>query len=146
MSLPVLARELSHYLDSRVRGGLAGSGMGWSLVLGFGVAYAACYLSSIAKVSGGGGVGGAGASAALSGPAPLEAAGPARSSPPLAAGAGGAWEPSRACSRPPCPLPAAPGFFWLVALQQETLVSGVGPSRDSSWPPLHTHADASSPS
>ncbi|KYO35224.1 phospholipase ABHD3 [Alligator mississippiensis] len=49
MSLPVLARELSHYLDSRVRGGLAGSGMGWSLVLGFGVAYAACYLSSIAK-------------------------------------------------------------------------------------------------
>ncbi|XP_032536262.1 phospholipase ABHD3 [Chiroxiphia lanceolata] len=45
----VLTRELSLYLESQVRVGLFGSGVGLSLVLGFGVAYACYYLNSIAK-------------------------------------------------------------------------------------------------
>lgn len=52
MDWQVLTRELSLYLESQVRVGLFGSGVGLSLVLGFGVAYACYYLSSIAKVSG----------------------------------------------------------------------------------------------
>lgn len=51
MDWQVLTRELSLYLESQVRVGLFGSGVGLSLVLGFGVAYACYYLSSIAKVS-----------------------------------------------------------------------------------------------
>eukprot|EP00075_Anas_platyrhynchos_P018510 XP_027307763.1 phospholipase ABHD3 isoform X1 [Anas platyrhynchos] len=49
MDWQVLTRELSLYLESQVRVGLFGSGVGLSLVLGFGVAYACYYLSSIAK-------------------------------------------------------------------------------------------------
>lgn len=52
MDWQVLTRELSLYLESQVRVGLFGSGVGLSMVLGFGVAYACYYLSSIAKVSG----------------------------------------------------------------------------------------------
>ncbi|XP_053099083.1 phospholipase ABHD3 [Hemicordylus capensis] len=49
MNLQGLTRELSLYLESRVREGLLASGVGWSLVLCFGAAYACYYLSSIAK-------------------------------------------------------------------------------------------------
>ncbi|XP_010572617.1 PREDICTED: abhydrolase domain-containing protein 3 isoform X2 [Haliaeetus leucocephalus] len=49
MDWEVLTREISLYLESQVRVGLFGSGVGLSLVLGFGVAYACYYLSSIAK-------------------------------------------------------------------------------------------------
>ncbi|XP_074940909.1 phospholipase ABHD3 isoform X2 [Phalacrocorax aristotelis] len=49
MDWQVLTRELSLYLENQVRVGLFGSGVGLSLVLGFGVAYACYYLSSIAK-------------------------------------------------------------------------------------------------
>lgn len=52
MDWQVLTRELSLYLESQVRVGFFGSGVGLSLVLGFGVAYACYYLNSIAKVSG----------------------------------------------------------------------------------------------
>ncbi|KAM4027481.1 phospholipase ABHD3 isoform 2-T2 [Anomaloglossus baeobatrachus] len=49
LSLQGLTRELSLYLESQVRVGLFGSGVGLSLVLGFGAAYACYYLSVIAK-------------------------------------------------------------------------------------------------
>ncbi|KAG8571093.1 hypothetical protein GDO81_011522 [Engystomops pustulosus] len=49
ISLQGLTRELSLYLESQVRVGLLGSGVGLSLVLGFGAAYACYYLSVIAK-------------------------------------------------------------------------------------------------
>ncbi|XP_072460472.1 phospholipase ABHD3 isoform X1 [Notamacropus eugenii] len=49
MDLEMLSREFSLYLEHQVRGGLLGSGVGLSLVLGFSVAYACYYLSSIAK-------------------------------------------------------------------------------------------------
>lgn len=51
MDLRVLSRELALYLEHQVRVGFFGSGMGLSLILGFSVAYACYYLSSIAKVS-----------------------------------------------------------------------------------------------
>lgn len=51
MDLGLLSRELSLYLEHQVRIGFFGSGMGLSLILGFSVAYACYYLSSIAKVS-----------------------------------------------------------------------------------------------
>lgn len=51
MDLRMLSRELSHYLEHQVRVGFFGSGVGFSLILGFSVAYACYYLSSIAKVS-----------------------------------------------------------------------------------------------
>lgn len=51
MDLRVLSRELSLYLEHQVRVGFFGSGVGISLILGFSVAYACYYLSSIAKVS-----------------------------------------------------------------------------------------------
>ncbi|XP_061452751.1 phospholipase ABHD3 [Rhineura floridana] len=44
-----LIRELALCLESRIREGLLASGVGWSLVLCFGAAYACYYLSSIAK-------------------------------------------------------------------------------------------------
>lgn len=47
----MLSRELSLYLEHQVRVGFFGSGVGLSLILGFSVAYACYYLSSIAKVS-----------------------------------------------------------------------------------------------
>ncbi|XP_038248746.1 phospholipase ABHD3 isoform X2 [Dermochelys coriacea] len=47
--LQVLTRELSLYLEIQVPVGLFGSGVGWSLVLGFTAAFACYYLSSIAK-------------------------------------------------------------------------------------------------
>lgn len=50
INLQGLTRELSLYLESQVRVGLFGSGVGLSLVLGFGAAYACYYLSVIAKV------------------------------------------------------------------------------------------------
>lgn len=50
MSLRGVTRELSLYLESQVREGLPASGVGWSLVLCFGAAYACYYLSNIAKV------------------------------------------------------------------------------------------------
>ncbi|XP_034982344.1 phospholipase ABHD3 [Zootoca vivipara] len=49
MNLQGLTQEVSFYLESRVREGLLASGVGWSLVLCFGAAYACYYLSSIAK-------------------------------------------------------------------------------------------------
>ncbi|XP_069476990.1 phospholipase ABHD3 [Ambystoma mexicanum] len=49
MNLQVLSRELSLYLEQQVRVGLFGSGVGLSLVLGFGAAYACYYFSTIAK-------------------------------------------------------------------------------------------------
>ncbi|XP_078543559.1 phospholipase ABHD3 [Lissotriton helveticus] len=49
MNLQVLGRELSLYLEQQVRSGIFGSGVGLSLVLGFGAAYAYYYLSNIAK-------------------------------------------------------------------------------------------------
>ncbi|XP_054840573.1 phospholipase ABHD3 [Eublepharis macularius] len=49
MNLQELSRELSLCLARQVPEGLWGSGVGWSLVLCFGVAYACYYLSSIAK-------------------------------------------------------------------------------------------------
>ncbi|XP_005898945.1 phospholipase ABHD3 [Bos mutus] len=49
MDLRMLSRELSHYLEHQVRVGFFGSGVGFSLILGFSVAYACYYLSSIAK-------------------------------------------------------------------------------------------------
>ncbi|XP_038186671.1 phospholipase ABHD3 isoform X3 [Arvicola amphibius] len=49
MDLRVLSRELALYLEHQVRVGFFGSGMGLSLILGFSVAYACYYLSSIAK-------------------------------------------------------------------------------------------------
>ncbi|XP_077348681.1 phospholipase ABHD3 isoform X2 [Lithobates pipiens] len=49
ISLQGLTRELSLYLENQVRVGLFGSGVGLSLVLGFGAAYACYYLSVIAK-------------------------------------------------------------------------------------------------
>ncbi|XP_064291066.1 phospholipase ABHD3 [Passer domesticus] len=49
MDWQVLTRELSLYLETQVRVGFFGSGVGLSLVLGFGVAYACYYLNSIAK-------------------------------------------------------------------------------------------------
>ncbi|XP_073406954.1 phospholipase ABHD3 isoform X2 [Dendrobates tinctorius] len=49
ISLQGLTRELSLYLESQVRVGLFGSGVGLSLVLGFGAAYACYYLTVIAK-------------------------------------------------------------------------------------------------
>ncbi|XP_033010913.1 phospholipase ABHD3 [Lacerta agilis] len=49
MNLQGLTRGVSFYLESRVREGLLASGVGWSLVLCFGAAYACYYLSSIAK-------------------------------------------------------------------------------------------------
>lgn len=52
MNLQGLTRGVSFYLESRVREGLLASGVGWSLVLCFGAAYACYYLSSIAKVGG----------------------------------------------------------------------------------------------
>lgn len=54
MDLRVLSRELSLYLEHQVQVGFFGSGVGLSLILGFSVAYACYYLSSIAKVSRGG--------------------------------------------------------------------------------------------
>lgn len=51
MDLRMLSRELSLYLEHQVRVGFFGSGVGLSLILGFSVAYAFYYLSSIAKVS-----------------------------------------------------------------------------------------------
>lgn len=51
MDLRLLSRELSLYLEHQVRVGFFGSGVGISLILGFSVAYACYYLSSIAKVS-----------------------------------------------------------------------------------------------
>lgn len=51
MDLRVLSRELALYLEHQVRVGFFGSGVGLSLILGFSVAYACYYLSSIAKVS-----------------------------------------------------------------------------------------------
>ena len=51
MDLRMLSRELSLYLEHQVRVGFFGSGVGLSLILGFSVAYACYYLSSIAKVS-----------------------------------------------------------------------------------------------
>lgn len=51
MDLRMLSRELSLYLEHQVRVGFSGSGVGFSLILGFSVAYACLYLSSIAKVS-----------------------------------------------------------------------------------------------
>lgn len=50
MNLQGVTREFSLYLESQVREGLLASGVGWSLVLCFGAAYACYYLSSIAKV------------------------------------------------------------------------------------------------
>lgn len=49
MDLRVLSRELALYLEHQVRVGFFGSGVGLSLILGFSVAYACYYLSSIAK-------------------------------------------------------------------------------------------------
>ncbi|XP_030883741.1 phospholipase ABHD3 [Leptonychotes weddellii] len=49
MHLRMLSRELSLYLEHQVRVGFFGSGVGLSLILGFSVAYACYYLSSIAK-------------------------------------------------------------------------------------------------
>ncbi|XP_023616936.1 phospholipase ABHD3 isoform X3 [Myotis lucifugus] len=49
MDLRMLSRELSLYLEHQVRIGFFGSGVGLSLILGFSVAYACYYLSSIAK-------------------------------------------------------------------------------------------------
>nr|XP_028693794.1 phospholipase ABHD3 isoform X2 [Macaca mulatta] len=49
MDLRMLSRELSLYLEHQVRVGFFGSGVGLSLILGFSVAYACYYLSSIAK-------------------------------------------------------------------------------------------------
>ncbi|XP_030068683.1 phospholipase ABHD3 [Microcaecilia unicolor] len=49
INLQVLTRELSIYLESQVRVGLFGSGVGLSLVLGVSAAYLCYYLSSIAK-------------------------------------------------------------------------------------------------
>ncbi|XP_047293269.1 phospholipase ABHD3 isoform X3 [Homo sapiens] len=49
MDLRMLSRELSLYLEHQVRVGFFGSGVGLSLILGFSVAYAFYYLSSIAK-------------------------------------------------------------------------------------------------
>ncbi|XP_053323597.1 phospholipase ABHD3 [Spea bombifrons] len=49
INLQGLTRELSLYLESQVRVGLFGSGVGLSLVLGFGAAYACYYLTVIAK-------------------------------------------------------------------------------------------------
>nr|XP_055179575.1 phospholipase ABHD3 [Nyctereutes procyonoides] len=49
MDLRMLSRELSLYLEHHVRVGFFGSGVGLSLILGFSVAYACYYLSSIAK-------------------------------------------------------------------------------------------------
>lgn len=51
MDLRMLSRELFLYLEHQVRVGFFGSGVGLSLILGFSVAYACYYLSSIAKVS-----------------------------------------------------------------------------------------------
>lgn len=51
MDLRMLSRDLSHYLEHQVRVGFFGSGVGLSLILGFSIAYACYYLSSIAKVS-----------------------------------------------------------------------------------------------
>lgn len=51
MDLRMLSRELSLYLEHQIRVGFFGSGVGLSLILGFSVAYACYYLSSIAKVS-----------------------------------------------------------------------------------------------
>lgn len=51
MDLRMLSRELSLYLEHQVQVGFFGSGVGLSLILGFSVAYACYYLSSIAKVS-----------------------------------------------------------------------------------------------
>lgn len=61
MDLRMLSRELSLYLEHQVRVGFFGSGVGLSLILGFSVAYACYYLSSIAKVSNARRGGGAGA-------------------------------------------------------------------------------------
>ncbi|NP_001089426.1 abhydrolase domain containing 3 S homeolog [Xenopus laevis] len=49
INLQGLTRDLSLYLENQVRVGLFGSGVGLSLVLGFGAAYACYYLSVIAK-------------------------------------------------------------------------------------------------
>nr|XP_056710365.1 phospholipase ABHD3 [Euleptes europaea] len=49
MWLQGLSRQLSLDLQRQVPEGLVAPGVGWSLVLGFGVAYACYYLSSIAK-------------------------------------------------------------------------------------------------
>ncbi|XP_011358753.1 phospholipase ABHD3 isoform X2 [Pteropus medius] len=49
MDLRMLSRELSLYLEHQVQVGFFGSGVGLSLILGFSVAYACYYLSSIAK-------------------------------------------------------------------------------------------------
>uniref|UniRef100_A0A8C5KBS6 Abhydrolase domain containing 3 n=1 Tax=Jaculus jaculus TaxID=51337 RepID=A0A8C5KBS6_JACJA len=49
MDLRLLSRDLSLYLEHQVRVGFFGSGVGLSLILGFSVAYACYYLSSIAK-------------------------------------------------------------------------------------------------
>ncbi|XP_063779644.1 phospholipase ABHD3 isoform X1 [Pseudophryne corroboree] len=49
INLQGLTRELTLYLESQVQVGLFGSGVGLSLVLGFGAAYACYYLSAIAK-------------------------------------------------------------------------------------------------
>uniref|UniRef100_A0A7N5JTU6 Phospholipase ABHD3 n=1 Tax=Ailuropoda melanoleuca TaxID=9646 RepID=A0A7N5JTU6_AILME len=49
MDLRMLSRELSLYLEHQVRVGFFRSGVGLSLILGFSVAYACYYLSSIAK-------------------------------------------------------------------------------------------------
>ncbi|XP_017328113.1 phospholipase ABHD3 isoform X2 [Ictalurus punctatus] len=58
LNLHVLTKELSVYLENQVRvGGFLGSGVGLALALGFGVAYACYYWTSVAKkpklVSGG---------------------------------------------------------------------------------------------
>ncbi|KAK1797413.1 hypothetical protein P4O66_008782 [Electrophorus voltai] len=50
LNLHVLTRDLSVYLESQVRVGLLGSGVGLSLVLGFSAAYACYYWTSVAKV------------------------------------------------------------------------------------------------
>uniref|UniRef100_G1TPL2 AB hydrolase-1 domain-containing protein n=1 Tax=Oryctolagus cuniculus TaxID=9986 RepID=G1TPL2_RABIT len=61
VDLRVISRELSLYLEHQVRVPFFGSGVGLSLILGFSVAYACYYLSSIAKkpqlVTGGGSFG-----------------------------------------------------------------------------------------
>ncbi|XP_077208755.1 phospholipase ABHD3 isoform X1 [Paroedura picta] len=49
MSLQGLSRELSCYLERQVPEGLLAHGVGWSLALAFGLAYACYYLSSVAK-------------------------------------------------------------------------------------------------
>ncbi|XP_067887819.1 phospholipase ABHD3 isoform X4 [Heterodontus francisci] len=48
-NMNTLTRDLTVYLESQVKINLSGSGIGLSLVLGFGAAYICYYLSSVAK-------------------------------------------------------------------------------------------------